>query len=175
MRVCECGMRVGERGAAGCPGCRVPRFRLGCRLRLRSSADECSSSRGDEAQQRWPPMSALMAACLTALVATTTCVAFALASLALAPDATSFASAPVAQPVLCGALAYVFAENSFKLKLGGARQQWPQPASGPPTCAQCAVAVAPWPSAASPGSPAPLTRTKATTYRAPDLSNLSGT
>ena len=45
-------------------------------------------------------MSALMAAFLTALVATTTCVAFALASLALAPDATSFASAPVAQPVL---------------------------------------------------------------------------
>ena len=45
-------------------------------------------------------MSALMAAFLTALVAMTTCVAFALASLALAPDATSFASAPVAQPVL---------------------------------------------------------------------------
>ena len=45
-------------------------------------------------------MSALMAAFLTALVAMTTCVAFALASLALAPDATSFASAPGAQPVL---------------------------------------------------------------------------
>ena len=136
-------MRVGERGAAGCPGCRVPRFRLGCRLRLRSSADECSSSRGDEAQQRWPPMSALMAACLTALVATTTCVAFALASLALAPDATSFASAPVAQPVLCGALAYVFAENSFKLKLGGARQQWPPPVAHRPTCAQCRLWLSP--------------------------------
>ena len=46
------------------------------------------------------PMSGLLAAFLTALVAMTPCVAFALASLALAPDATSFASAPVAQPVL---------------------------------------------------------------------------